>query len=79
MPTMKKMLLRNYHIVGSRERDLANFKVLRIYLKFISEISLVISLHDWFTFIGAFTAVKNCILTRSKVGSRKVQPASLCA
>ena len=58
MPTMKKMLLWNYHIVGSRERDLANFKVLGIYLKFISEISLVISLHDWFTFIGALAADK---------------------
>ena len=43
-----------------------------VYPKFTSEISLVISLHDWFKFIGALAADKNCIQTRSEVVSRKV-------
>ena len=38
---------------------------------FTSEISLVISLHDWFT-LGALAADKNSFITRSKVVSRKV-------
>ena len=65
---------------GSRETYLESlFKVLDrkiifyvFILTFISEISLVISLHGyWFT-LGALAAYKNCIVTRSKVIFRKV-------
>ena len=58
-----------YHIVWI-ERDLIgkptesagqeNY-LLYVYPRFTSEISLVIPLHDWFTFIGALAADKNCI------------------
>ena len=44
--------------------------LLCVYPKFTSKISLVISSHDWFT-LGSIAADKNCILTRSKVISRK--------
>ena len=69
MSTARKVLLWNYHIVWIG-RDLfgkpfesagqQNY-LLRVYPELSSEISLVISQHDWFT-LSALAANENCIL-----------------
>ena len=71
MSTARKVLRWNYHIVWI-ERDLFGKPVesagqenylLCVYPEFSSEISLVISLHVWFTLdASALAADENCIL-----------------
>ena len=64
MSTAKKCFSGTTTPFGLRATNLESLlKVLgsNVYPEFGSEISLVLSLHDWFT-LGALAADKNCIL-----------------
>ena len=64
MSSVKKCFSGTATSFGSRETYVESLlKVLgiKVYPEFSSEISLVISLHDW-SALGALADVKNCIL-----------------